>query len=71
MVIIHVYGAIAVLLLFCDHQDTEYESCEIEMSISQPIFTQEKKSKALRDKYIHTKQNGRKILWQFFIFMEI
>ena len=29
----------AMFLLFCDHQETEYESCEIKMSISQPVFT--------------------------------
>ena len=29
VVIIHIYGARAISLLFCDHQDTEYESCEI------------------------------------------
>ena len=38
MVIIHNYGARSISLLFCDHQDTESESCEIEMSIYQPIF---------------------------------
>ena len=37
--VLHIYGSISVLLLFCDHQDTKSESCEIEMSISQPIFT--------------------------------
>ena len=39
MVIIHIYGARSFSLLFCDHQDTESESCEMEMSIPQPIFT--------------------------------
>ena len=39
MVILCIYGDRAILLLFYCHQDTEYESCEIEMSISQPIFT--------------------------------
>ena len=39
MVIIHIYGARYFSLLFCDHQDTESESYEMEMSIPQPIFT--------------------------------
>ena len=39
VVILHIYGAIAIFILFCDRQDTESESCEIEMSISQPMFT--------------------------------
>ena len=30
----------SVFMVFCDHQDTESESHEIEMSMSQPIFTQ-------------------------------
>ena len=27
--IIHIYGAIVIVVLFCDHQDTESESCEV------------------------------------------
>ena len=27
--IIHIYGARVIFQLFCDHQETEYESCEI------------------------------------------
>ena len=29
VVTLNVYGARAIFLLFCDHQDTEYELCEI------------------------------------------
>ena len=35
----HIYGARAILLLFGDHQDTESQSCEIEMSRYQPKIT--------------------------------
>ena len=42
MVVFHIYGAIAISLLFCDYQDTGYEWCEIEMRISQSILTQGK-----------------------------
>ena len=58
----YIYGSRDIVLLFCDHQDTESESCEIEISISQPIFTHKKVSKYLWDKDIHTLQDGRKIL---------
>ena len=39
MVIIHIYEAIAILILFCYHQDTKYQKCEIEMNIFQPMGT--------------------------------
>ena len=71
MVFIHIYGARSIIVLFCDHQVTESESCEIETSISQPIFTHKKISKYLLDNYIHTIQYGRIILWKLFIFMEL
>ena len=29
VVILHIYEALAIFLLFCDHQDTEYESWEV------------------------------------------
>ena len=70
MVIIHIYGDRATSLLFCDHQDAEYESCEIQISISKPIFTKKYIPKALWENYIHTLQEGSKILWQFFIFKD-
>ena len=38
LVVLHMYGTRAIFLIFCDHQDTEYESCEIEISISHPIL---------------------------------
>ena len=37
--IIHIYGARYSSILICDHQDTESELCEIELGISQQIFT--------------------------------
>ena len=38
MVFLHIYRARTIFLLCCDHQDTESESREIEISIYQPIF---------------------------------
>ena len=63
MVIFHIYGAIAIFLLFYDHKDTLFTECELEMTISQLIFTNKNISKAIWDNDIHTLQNGRKILW--------
>ena len=62
MVSIHIYGARFSLILFCDNQDTESESCEIEMSNYQPIFTHEKTSKVLSDKNNHTLQDVETIV---------
>ena len=45
--IIHIYGAIAIFLLFYDDQDTLSTKCEIEMSASQLIFTNKNTPKAL------------------------
>ena len=39
MSIIHIYGARAIFLLFCNHRETESESREIEISVAGPIFT--------------------------------
>ena len=40
MTILHIYGAKTNFLLFCDHQDTESESQEIEVVVLGLIFTQ-------------------------------
>ena len=34
MAILHIYGARAIFLLFCDHQYTESESREMEIGVS-------------------------------------
>ena len=39
VVIIHIYGATAILLLFCYHQDTEPESWEMDTGVSVTMFT--------------------------------
>ena len=69
--IIHIYGATDIFLLFYDHQDIGSKPHEIEMSIYQPIFNHKKISKYPWDNGIHNLQYGRKILWEFFIFIEI
>ena len=58
VVIIHIYGAIAIFLLFCVHKDTGSESCEIEISVTGPIFAQKKIVKALWDSDIYTLKMG-------------
>ena len=42
MVLLHIYGALAILILFCDHQDTESESLDMEIGVAGPILTQKK-----------------------------
>ena len=61
VVILHIYGARAILLLFCDHKDTESESREIGMSIYQTIFTHKTIPKALWYNNIHNLQTGRNL----------
>ena len=64
LVFLHIYGIRApISLLFFYHQETESESCEIEMRIYQPISTHKNISKALLDNDIHTLQDKKKILW--------
>ena len=63
MIIVHHHGARAIFLLFCDHTDTESESREIEVRISQSIFTHKNISKSLCDNAFNTIQDGRKMLW--------
>ena len=40
VVTLHTYGARAVFLLFCNHQDNDYESRGTEIDVAGPIFTQ-------------------------------
>ena len=56
---------------FYDIKDTESELCEITIGVAGPIFTHKKIPKALWDNYIHTLLDWRKMLWQFFIFVEL
>ena len=39
LVVIHIYGARSILLIFCNHQDTEYESQAMEIGVVGPICT--------------------------------
>ena len=67
LAIVHIYGAWAISLLFCDHQDTESESQEFKMSISQPIYNHKKIPKALWKNDINNIEGRRIILWQLSI----
>ena len=60
MVILHIYGAIAIFLLFYDDRDTLSTECEICMTIPQLIFTNKNISKDLWENDIHTIQHGEK-----------
>ena len=69
LIVFRLSSFVFLILLFCDHQDTESESCEIEMIISQPISTHKNISNTLWDNNIYTLQYWRNILWLFFIFV--
>ena len=53
MEVLHIIGSRVILRVFCDHQVPESESCEIEMSISQTIFTK-RNQKGLCGKKLYT-----------------
>ena len=40
VVVLRIYGSLAIFILFFDHQDTESESREMEIGVYQPILTQ-------------------------------
>ena len=65
MLIIHVYRARTIFLLFCGDQDTEYDKWEIKTSTSNIIFTHENLSRAQWENYIHTLQKFRKYYWKY------
>ena len=44
VVIIHVYGAKTILLLFCVHQGTKYVHWEIEICVARSIFNKKKQN---------------------------
>ena len=57
LVVLHIYGARAIFLLFCDHQETESETREMNIGAAGPMFTK-KRSNALCDNNIHTLHDG-------------
>ena len=70
LVILHFFGDLAIFLLFCNHQNTKSESRDMEIGVSGPIFTH-KNIKGSLVQWNTYKKNWKKILWQFFIFMEL
>ena len=62
VVILHSYGSTAILLIFCDHQDTESELFEIEMSTSEPIFVLGKQIKIYKTTIYKTYKIGENIV---------
>ena len=56
MVFTHIYGALATLLPFCDHQDTESESWEMEIGVTGPILIQKLPQGSTRQQYIYPKR---------------
>ena len=56
-----IYGARASFILFCDHQDTESESQEIEIGVAGPIFTQKKIKRTIGKEYLYSTRLGQKL----------
>ena len=68
LVMLHIYGAIAIFIIFYYHQDTESESQEMEIGIAVPIITQNIYiSKYLWEKNIHTLKYGRKMWYSSYL----
>ena len=59
-----------LILLFGDHQATEYESCEIEMITSQTISIHKIYQDFMGKRYPYS-TILEKIVWYFFIYMEL
>ena len=49
--IIHIYGARFIFLLFCDHQDTESDYWEMEISVYGKIFTHKNTKRSMVNQY--------------------
>ena len=58
VLVLCIYWDLAMLILFCDHQETEYESWDMESGVSWPILIQ-KNPEALWNNDIHTLQDRR------------
>ena len=61
MLILRIYGARTILLIFCCHQDTELESRE-ENILSDTLLTHKNTPNYIWENDIHTIQHGRIIL---------
>ena len=70
MAILHIYGDRGIFLPFYDNQDTESQSLEIGL-VKLDQYSSRKTLKVLWENNIHTQQDGRKIFWQIFKFMEL
>ena len=56
-IIFRLYVFVFLIPLFCDHQENEYKSCEIEINIYLPLLNHKKISKDLFENNIHTLQD--------------
>ena len=57
VVIIHIYGSRDFFLIFCDNQDTEYDSQRNDFGIAGTILTHRITPKDLWDNGVHTLQD--------------
>ena len=52
-VILHIYGARVIFLLFCNHKENESESQEMEIGVAGPIFTYKNTKGYMKQQYRH------------------
>ena len=62
MVVLHIYGALAIILLFCDHPDTGYKSSKMKIGVAEPILTQKREKKPLGQRYQYSTRWGNNIM---------
>ena len=70
MLVLHIYGYRASLLLFYDNQDLNLSNVNMNEHIPTYIYPGNTENN-LWDNAIHTLHDGRKVLWLFFIFMRL
>ena len=65
------YGALDILLLFCDHQETGSESREMEICVTEPLFTQKKYQSLFVTTISILYKMGEKYFGKLFISVEL
>ena len=66
--IIHIYGTLAIFLLFCTHQDNESESREMEIGVSGPIFTYLNIKGSMGQRYAYSTKWEKNVLAIIYIY---
>ena len=68
MLVLHMYGAVEMFLLFCYLQDTESESREMENGVAGPKYHRKNIKVSMGQLYLYYTR-WQEILWSYFIFL--